>query len=212
MLSVFSDFLWLIAIMCENLSCRNPRKTSLNMTWMNVAWHTVLFKKSNCSADLWSNLIAFFCIRYMDFFPVPSNVSTDFLFEKSANYFDTEAVPKRAVALLPRAKIITILINPADRAYSWYQVCVGVCVGVCVCVKALHWQLPSLFCNHCLFLLLRGTCKHLCPCLCSIRGLTRILSPWTTHSSRWSLQVPPLLRCCSLCTAAAYNQDTIAAI
>ncbi|KAK3558958.1 hypothetical protein QTP86_000080 [Hemibagrus guttatus] len=58
---------------------------------------------------------------YMDFFPVPSNVSTDFLFEKSANYFDTEAVPKRAAALLPRAKIITILINPADRAYSWYQ-------------------------------------------------------------------------------------------
>uniref|UniRef100_A0AAR2KZW9 [heparan sulfate]-glucosamine N-sulfotransferase n=1 Tax=Pygocentrus nattereri TaxID=42514 RepID=A0AAR2KZW9_PYGNA len=58
---------------------------------------------------------------YMDFFPVPSNVSTDFLFEKSANYFDTEVVPKRAAALLPRAKIITILINPADRAYSWYQ-------------------------------------------------------------------------------------------
>ncbi|XP_062859780.1 bifunctional heparan sulfate N-deacetylase/N-sulfotransferase 2 [Trichomycterus rosablanca] len=58
---------------------------------------------------------------YMDFFPVPSNVSTDFLFEKSANYFDTEAVPKRAAALLPKAKIITILINPADRAYSWYQ-------------------------------------------------------------------------------------------
>lgn len=58
----------------------------------------------------------------MDFFPVPSNVSTDFLFEKSANYFDTETAPKRAAALLPRAKIISILINPADRAYSWYQV------------------------------------------------------------------------------------------
>lgn len=62
------------------------------------------------------------CLRYMDFFPVPSNVSTDFLFEKSANYFDTETSPKRAAALLPRAKIISILINPADRAYSWYQV------------------------------------------------------------------------------------------
>ncbi|KAG5262946.1 hypothetical protein AALO_G00280750 [Alosa alosa] len=58
---------------------------------------------------------------YMDFFPVPSNVSTDFLFEKSANYFDTEAAPPRASALLPRAKIIAVLINPADRAYSWYQ-------------------------------------------------------------------------------------------
>ncbi|XP_030628856.1 bifunctional heparan sulfate N-deacetylase/N-sulfotransferase 2 [Chanos chanos] len=58
---------------------------------------------------------------YMDFFPFPSNVSTDFMFEKSANYFDTEVTPKRAAALLPRAKIIAVLINPADRAYSWYQ-------------------------------------------------------------------------------------------
>ncbi|KAJ3609991.1 hypothetical protein NHX12_022085 [Muraenolepis orangiensis] len=46
---------------------------------------------------------------------------TDFMFEKSANYFDTELVPKRAAALLPRAKILALLINPADRAYSWYQ-------------------------------------------------------------------------------------------
>lgn len=60
--------------------------------------------------------------RYMDFFPFPSNVTTDFMFEKSANYFDTELVPKRAAALLPRAKILALLINPADRAYSWYQV------------------------------------------------------------------------------------------
>ena len=60
--------------------------------------------------------------RYMDFFPVPSNASTDFLFEKSATYFDSEVVPRRGAALLPRAKIITVLTNPADRAYSWYQV------------------------------------------------------------------------------------------
>ncbi|XP_028325053.1 bifunctional heparan sulfate N-deacetylase/N-sulfotransferase 2 [Gouania willdenowi] len=58
---------------------------------------------------------------YMDFFPFPSNVSTDFMFEKSANYFDTEAAPKRAAALLPRAKVVAVLINPSDRAYSWYQ-------------------------------------------------------------------------------------------
>ncbi|CDQ66692.1 unnamed protein product [Oncorhynchus mykiss] len=58
---------------------------------------------------------------YMDFFPFPSNVSTDFMFEKSANYFDTEVAPKRAAALLSRAKILAVLINPADRAYSWYQ-------------------------------------------------------------------------------------------
>uniref|UniRef100_A0A8C7Z6X0 [heparan sulfate]-glucosamine N-sulfotransferase n=1 Tax=Oryzias sinensis TaxID=183150 RepID=A0A8C7Z6X0_9TELE len=58
---------------------------------------------------------------YMDFFPFPSNVSTDFMFEKSANYFDSDAAPRRAAALLPRAKILSVLINPSDRAYSWYQ-------------------------------------------------------------------------------------------
>ncbi|XP_067643649.1 bifunctional heparan sulfate N-deacetylase/N-sulfotransferase [Eurosta solidaginis] len=64
---------------------------------------------------------------YMDFFPMPSNnsviptSSTQFMFEKSATYFDGEAVPKRAHALLPHAKIVSILISPAKRAYSWYQ-------------------------------------------------------------------------------------------
>ncbi|MBN3301586.1 NDST4 sulfotransferase, partial [Amia calva] len=58
---------------------------------------------------------------YMDFFPVPSNITTDFLFEKSANYFPSEDAPKRAAALIPKSKIITLLINPSDRAYSWYQ-------------------------------------------------------------------------------------------
>ncbi|TKC52304.1 hypothetical protein EI555_000665, partial [Monodon monoceros] len=52
---------------------------------------------------------------------VPSNVTTDFLFEKSANYFHSEEAPKRAASLVPKAKIITILIDPSDRAYSWYQ-------------------------------------------------------------------------------------------
>ena len=60
--------------------------------------------------------------RYMEFFPIPSNTTSDFYFEKSANYFDSEVAPRRAAALLPKAKVLTILINPADRAYSWYQV------------------------------------------------------------------------------------------
>ncbi|XP_074011445.1 bifunctional heparan sulfate N-deacetylase/N-sulfotransferase 4 [Numenius arquata] len=58
---------------------------------------------------------------YMDFFPTPSNVTTNLLFEKSANYFHSEEAPKRAASLIPKAKIITILIDPSDRAYSWYQ-------------------------------------------------------------------------------------------
>lgn len=42
-------------------------------------------------------------------------------FDKSATYFDDPKVPRRAHELLPEAKIIIILIDPADRAYSWYQ-------------------------------------------------------------------------------------------
>uniref|UniRef100_A0A8C1M882 [heparan sulfate]-glucosamine N-sulfotransferase n=1 Tax=Cyprinus carpio TaxID=7962 RepID=A0A8C1M882_CYPCA len=71
--------------------------------------------------QIFSNSIYLSSQRYMEFFPVPSNVSTDFLFEKSANYFPSEETPKRAAALLPKAKILTLLINPSDRAYSWYQ-------------------------------------------------------------------------------------------
>ncbi|KAJ7327023.1 hypothetical protein JRQ81_016782, partial [Phrynocephalus forsythii] len=58
---------------------------------------------------------------YMSFFPTPSNTTTDILFEKSANYFHSEEAPKRAASLIPKTKIITILIDPSDRAYSWYQ-------------------------------------------------------------------------------------------
>lgn len=58
----------------------------------------------------------------MEFFPVPGNATSDFLFEKSANYFDGELVPYRVHSLLPKIKIICILIDPAKRAYSWYQV------------------------------------------------------------------------------------------
>lgn len=58
---------------------------------------------------------------YMHFFPMQTNTSDKMTFEKSANYFDGDLVPKRAHALLPQAKIISILISPARRAYSWYQ-------------------------------------------------------------------------------------------
>ena len=47
--------------------------------------------------------------------------STSVYFEKSATYFDGDLVPKRVHALLPSAKLVTILISPARRAYSWYQ-------------------------------------------------------------------------------------------
>ncbi|KAI1715510.1 heparan sulfate-N-deacetylase domain-containing protein [Ditylenchus destructor] len=43
------------------------------------------------------------------------------VFEKSANYFDNEDAPKTVHALIPNTKLIVILMDPADRAYSWYQ-------------------------------------------------------------------------------------------
>lgn len=58
---------------------------------------------------------------YRSFFSI-SNDSQLLLFEKSATYFDSEAAPKRVHALLPKAKLVAILTNPAKRAYSWYQV------------------------------------------------------------------------------------------
>lgn len=74
----------------------------------------------------------------MEFFPIPSNTTSDLYFEKSANYFDSEVVPRRVAALLPKAKLVTILINPADRAYSWYQV---MCLPV-----LLRWLTKRLYC------------------------------------------------------------------
>ncbi|CAL8113862.1 unnamed protein product [Orchesella dallaii] len=52
---------------------------------------------------------------------VEESVKKPILFEKSATYFDNELVPRRAHALLPKSKIVTILISPSKRAYSWYQ-------------------------------------------------------------------------------------------
>lgn len=43
-------------------------------------------------------------------------------FEKSATYFDSPKSPERVAALLPKVKLIVLLLNPVDRAYSWYQV------------------------------------------------------------------------------------------
>lgn len=58
---------------------------------------------------------------YMKYFPKPSNSSNSYIFEKSAAYFDGELVPKRVKALLPRAKLVSIIIPPDRRAYSWYH-------------------------------------------------------------------------------------------
>lgn len=42
-------------------------------------------------------------------------------YDKSATYFDDPQAALRASNLLPEAFIVILLVNPADRAYSWYQ-------------------------------------------------------------------------------------------
>ena len=57
----------------------------------------------------------------MDLFELPNN--NNFLnYEKSANYFDEEGVPKRVKALIKNVKLVAFIMNPIRRAYSWYQV------------------------------------------------------------------------------------------
>jgi hypothetical protein len=62
---------------------------------------------------------------YMSFFPsaplIKGTNRSFLLFEKSANYFDYPLAPKRMSYLLPNAKLIAILLDPIQRAYSWYQ-------------------------------------------------------------------------------------------
>ncbi|XP_050422570.1 bifunctional heparan sulfate N-deacetylase/N-sulfotransferase [Adelges cooleyi] len=58
---------------------------------------------------------------YMEFFRANDSIENKMVFEKSATYFDSEIVPKRVQALLPNVKLVTILVSPAKRAYSWYQ-------------------------------------------------------------------------------------------
>lgn len=63
---------------------------------------------------------------YMDQFPFRATDNQTAskgvrVFEKSANYFDGEKVPERVNALLPNIRLVAILINPIQRAYSWYQ-------------------------------------------------------------------------------------------
>uniref|UniRef100_A0A1I7TVG8 [heparan sulfate]-glucosamine N-sulfotransferase n=1 Tax=Caenorhabditis tropicalis TaxID=1561998 RepID=A0A1I7TVG8_9PELO len=54
---------------------------------------------------------------YMSNFPNTSTV----IFEKSATYFDNPSAAKQAATLIPHAKLIVILQNPSQRAYSWFQ-------------------------------------------------------------------------------------------
>ncbi|KAI6214415.1 [Heparan sulfate]-glucosamine N-sulfotransferase [Aphelenchoides besseyi] len=57
---------------------------------------------------------------YRELFNTSTEHST-VVFEKTANYFDNPRSPKAISYFAPNAKIIVILIDPIDRAFSWYQ-------------------------------------------------------------------------------------------
>ncbi|KAH3872367.1 bifunctional heparan sulfate N-deacetylase/N-sulfotransferase-like [Dreissena polymorpha] len=102
-----------------------PQKTGTTALYTFLAMHPSIHSNRN-SHDTFEE-VQFFNGNnylngidwYMDFFPIPQE--NESLFEKSATYFDNMLVPERVHALLPRAKIICILISPSKRAYSWYQ-------------------------------------------------------------------------------------------
>lgn len=122
--------IWSVNKTCEKFPkflVIGPQKTGTTALYTFLSMHPMI--KSNIPSKETFEEIQFFSGNnylngidwYLDFFPMPNNSSVEYLFEKSATYFDNSNVPKRAHALLPNAKIICILINPAHRAYSWYQ-------------------------------------------------------------------------------------------
>ncbi|XP_018322286.1 bifunctional heparan sulfate N-deacetylase/N-sulfotransferase [Agrilus planipennis] len=104
-----------------------PQKTGTTALYSFLAMHPTI--ASNLPSPDTFEEIQFFNANnyykgldwYMNFFPVDPNSTNRFFFEKSATYFDGDLVPKRVQSLLPHAKLVTILISPARRAYSWYQ-------------------------------------------------------------------------------------------
>ncbi|GFY68285.1 hypothetical protein TNIN_292751 [Trichonephila inaurata madagascariensis] len=122
--------IWSAAKSCEQLPkflVIGPQKTGTTALYTFLSMHPAIV--SNYPSPETFEEVQFFNGRnyykgldwYMNFFPVPKNSTDKYLFEKSATYFDGDLVPMRAHALLPAAKLITILISPIKRAYSWYQ-------------------------------------------------------------------------------------------
>uniref|UniRef100_A0A915E8N8 Matrin-type domain-containing protein n=1 Tax=Ditylenchus dipsaci TaxID=166011 RepID=A0A915E8N8_9BILA len=100
-------------IVLPNVVILGPQKTGTSALSLFLSLHPNFFGGTNYPRGLdW----------YADKFRSSSNVSSaSVIFEKSANYFDSEEAPMAIQALLPGAKLIVIMINPVDRAYSWFQ-------------------------------------------------------------------------------------------
>ncbi|XP_071808785.1 bifunctional heparan sulfate N-deacetylase/N-sulfotransferase 3-like [Asterias amurensis] len=111
-----------------NLLVIGPQKTGTSALHSFLSMHPNIYKNQP-SEETYEELQFFSTTRtylqgpewYMNFFPQVEDSTTALLFEKSATYFDNANAPLRAYSLLPKAKLIVILIDPAKRAYSWYQ-------------------------------------------------------------------------------------------
>jgi len=104
-----------------------PQKTGTTALYTFLAMHPSIL--SNRLSETTFEEVQFFnsndnYVRgldwYLDHFPA-AVLNGSLLFEKSAAYFNSEPAPSRVSALLPRVKLICILLHPAQRAYSWYQ-------------------------------------------------------------------------------------------
>ncbi|XP_076806907.1 bifunctional heparan sulfate N-deacetylase/N-sulfotransferase 1-like [Clavelina lepadiformis] len=102
-----------------------PQKTGTTALYWYLNMHPDV--KSNLPSATTFEEVQFFSGKnyfkgldwYVSYFPIPEN--NTILFEKSATYFDQAVVAKRLNALLPKKPVIAILLDPAKRAYSWYQ-------------------------------------------------------------------------------------------
>ncbi|CAM6031495.1 unnamed protein product, partial [Sphagnum compactum] len=124
--------IWSEAKSCDRLPdfiVIGPQKTGTTALYTFLSMHQSIV--SNRDSDTTFEEVQFFNGKnylkgldwYLEHFPLLANGSDreQLLFEKSAGYFDSDVAPKRAYALLPRAKLVCILAHPAKRAYSWYQ-------------------------------------------------------------------------------------------
>ncbi|XP_076066452.1 N-deacetylase and N-sulfotransferase sfl [Oratosquilla oratoria] len=122
--------IWATSKMCEQLPkflVIGPQKTGTTALYTFLSMHPAI--SSNYPSPETFEEVQFFNGRnyakgidwYMKFFPLSQNSSSKYLFEKSATYFDGELVPRRVKGLLPSSRLVTIIIPPSKRAYSWYH-------------------------------------------------------------------------------------------
>ncbi|KAJ3615314.1 hypothetical protein NHX12_018882, partial [Muraenolepis orangiensis] len=84
-------------------------------------WTTALYLFLLMHPSISSSLPSAHTYEEVQFFNTNSyHKGIDWYMEFFPDALQQEA-PRRAATLLPKAKIITLLINPSDRAYSWYQ-------------------------------------------------------------------------------------------